>query len=84
MAGSVKRTLLCPSQRAMIKTGFDHRLYHREIRGNVEVVRCEKRMTSNMKNFRAGVFALKFGEVVLCDFYLRENRVSDGMESLGD
>jgi hypothetical protein len=37
----------------MIKTGFDHRLYHREIRGNVEVVRSEKRMTSNMKNFRA-------------------------------
>ena len=68
----------------MIKTGFDHRLYHREIRGNVEVVRSEKRMTSNMKKFRAGVFTLKFGEVVLCDFYLRKNRVSDGVESLGD
>jgi hypothetical protein len=23
----------------------------------------------------------KFGEVVLCDFYLRKNRVSDGLES---
>jgi hypothetical protein len=28
-------------------------------------------MIPSMKNFRAAVFTLKFGEVVLCDFYLR-------------
>lgn len=51
------------------------------MRGNVEVVRSGKRMIPSMKNFRAAVFTLKFGEVVLCDFYLRKNRVSDGLES---
>jgi hypothetical protein len=55
---SVKRPLVRPSQGVMIKTSVYHRLYHSEIRGNVEVVRREKRMTTNVKNFRAGVFTL--------------------------
>jgi hypothetical protein len=84
VATSVKHTLLRPCQCAIIKTGFDHRFYHREIWGNVEVVRSEKRMISNVKNFRPGVFTLKFGEVIFCNFNLRKNRVSDGVEGLGD
>src|SRR5438046_2074833 len=61
---SVREKPTAACQCAIIKTGFDHRFYHREIWGNVEVVRSEKRMISNVKNFRPGVFTLKFGEVI--------------------
>lgn len=34
-------------------------------------------MVADMKDFRPGVFTLKCGEFVPCDFYLRKDWISD-------